>query len=313
MTVKKRVSLIIPVFNEEANILPLYERTGRVLAPLAERFDFELLFTDNHSHDKSFEILTALAAKDPRVKIIRFSKNFGYQHSIYTGYVSCHGDAAIQLDCDLQDPPGLIPDFLKKWEEGFQVVYGIRRSRQEGFFIQWLRKLFYRLVHFLSEEKLPPDAGDFRLVDRTLLEELKKIHDMSPYLRGTIAALGYRQIGIPYDRDKRFGGKTKFGFKEMVGLALDGILNHSIFPLRIASYVGLATSLLTLLGIILYFVGRVLFGKDWPAGFATTTVLLLFAITLNCIFFGIIGEYLGRIYKQVKQRPMVVVERTINL
>lgn len=312
MADKKTISIIIPVYNEELNILPLYERLEKVIKGLDDRYDFEILFTDNHSEDSSFEILRKLAGQDSRVKVLRFSKNFGYQHSIYTGYVSCKGDAAMQLDCDLQDPPELIPKFIKKWEDGHEVVYGIRRSRKEGFVITGLRKIFYRLLDRLSEESLPPDAGDFRLVDRCILNALKKIHDMSPYLRGTIASLGFRQTGIPYDRDERKYGKGKFRFGQLIQLALDGILNHSVFPLRIASLVGLVVSILTAFGILVYIAGRLFFKEYFPTGVATIIIFLLFSITLNSIFLGIIGEYLGRIYKQVKKRPLVFIEETVN-
>lgn len=309
---KKKISIVTPVLDEEKNIFPFYERVEKVTRGLPQ-YDWEYFFTDNHSTDKTFDCLKELAGRDRRVKVLRLAKNFGYQHSIHTGYVSASGDAAIQLDCDLQDPPELIPKFLEKWEEGSKVVYGIRTTRAEGRNLQATRKIFYRLLARLGEDRLPPDAGDFRLVDRALLNELKKIHDRHPYLRGTIAAMGFQQTGIPYAREGRKEGKTKFSLRSMVSLAVDGILNHSIFPLRLASLTGLCISFLTLIGILVYTVGKLLFYKDWPAGFATTAVLILFSITLNSIFLGIIGEYLGRIYQQVKIKPLVVVETALNL
>lgn len=309
---KRLISIIVPVYNEEKNIWPLYERLLPVFKKLEGRYYFELIFTDNHSEDKSFELLKDLAQKDPRIRVLRFSKNFGYQQSIYTGYVSAQGDAAIQLDCDLQDPPEMISTFLEKWEEGHQVVYGIRKTRKEGFLINRVRRIFYWLIDRLSADKLPRDAGDFRLVDRKILNELKEIHDMHPYLRGTIASFGFRQIGIPYDRDKRHSGVGKFRLGTMIQLALDGILNHSILPLRLASIVGLGISCLTIFGIGIYAVGRLFFSKYFPPGLATTFVLILFSITLNSIFLGIIGEYMGRIYQQVKRRPLVIIENRVN-
>ena len=309
---KKRISIVVPVFNEEENIQPLYDALVPVLDPLSEWYNFEIIFTDNHSTDCTFERLAGLAERDRRIRVFRFSRNFGFQRSILTGYLKAAGDAAVQIDCDLQDPPELIPEFLRLWAEGWDVVYGIRRSRQEGWWIQATRRVFYRLLDALSEDHLPYDAGDFRLVDRRILEELRQIEDYQPYLRGAIASLGFRQIGIPYDRRERARGGSKFSVADLVALALDGILNHSIVPLRISTYTGLIVSLLTFLGLTFYGVARLTFGRDWPAGFATTTSLLLLTLSLNALFLGILGEYLGRIYKQVKKRPLTIIERQID-
>ena len=174
------------------------------------------------------------------------------------------------------------------------------------------RRFFYRLIDSLSEDDLPLDAGDFRLLDRRVLDQLKKFEDYQPYLRGTVAALGFNQIGVPYQRAARTRGESKFSFRKLLGLALDGILNHSIVPLRIATYIGLAVSFFTLLAIAGYAVGRLLFGQNWPPGFASIIILILGSLSLNALFLGIIGEYLGRIYKQVKRRPLTVIEREID-
>ncbi len=309
---KKLITICVPVFNEEQNVEPLYQALLPVMAKLSGDYDFELLFTDNHSTDCTFQKLEQLAARDPRVRVIRFSRNFGFQRSIFTAYAHAVGDAAVQIDCDLQDPPSLILDFVRKWEQGYLVVYGIRSSRKEGALMNATRRFFYRVIDSLSEDELPLDAGDFRLLDRRVLDELKKFEDYQPYVRGTVAALGFDQIGIPYDRRERQRGESKFSFRELMGLALDGILNHSIVPLRIATYLGLAISLITFLGIVGYAIGRLLFGRDWPPGFATIIILILGSLSLNALFLGIIGEYLGRIYKQVKRRPLTIIEREIN-
>lgn len=309
---KRLLSIIVPVYNEESNVEIFYSTVIAVANTLSHKYDFEIVFTDNHSTDRTFEILTKIARQDKRVRVYRFSRNFGFQRSIFTGYVKAMGDAAIQLDCDLQDPPDLIPEFVRLWEEGFQVVYGIRRSRKESRLITSFRKFFYRLIDLLSEDKLPCDAGDFRLVDRRVLDELKKIEDYQPYLRGTIATLGFSQIGIHYDRAERIRGESKFSFRQLIGLAVDGILNHSILPLRISTYIGLAVSIFTFLGLVGYSIGRIFFGQNWPAGFATTTALILLSLSLNALFLGIIGEYLGRIYQQVKKRPFTIIEHEIN-
>ena len=310
--VKRLISICIPVFNEEQNVEPLYEALMPVIDQVSDRYDFEILFTDNHSEDKTFELIQLLASRDRRVRALRFSRNFGFQRSIFTAYMNASGDAAVQIDCDLQDPPTVILEFIRKWEEGYYVVYGVRTSRKERWWMTTTRKLFYRIIDSLSEDDLPLDAGDFRLIDRCVLNELRKIDDYQPYLRGTIAALGFQQIGIPYDRSERQHGESKFSFGELIGLALDGILNHSVVPLRIATYLGLTVSVTTLLGTIGYLMGRLVFGKNWPPGFASVIILLLSSLSLNALFLGIIGEYLGRIYHQIKRRPLTIVEREIN-
>jgi polyisoprenyl-phosphate glycosyltransferase len=309
---KKLISLVVPVLNEELNIQPFYEAIIPVIDSCSELYDFELIFTDNHSTDNTFEKLAQICKRDDRVRAIRFSRNFGYQKSILTGYFNANGDALIQLDCDLQDPPELIPEFLKFWEEGNAVVYGIRRTRRDNPLLHLARKLFYRLANYLSDDELPVDAGDFRLIDRKIVEVLRQMDDAQPYLRGTIAAVGFLQHGIPYDRRERERGTSNFNFKQLVSLALDGILNHSIVPLRLASFFGVIVSTLTLLSIVGYTAGKMFFGLDWPAGFTTLVVLILFGISINALFLGIIGEYLGRIYQQVKKKPLTIVEAELG-
>jgi dolichol-phosphate mannosyltransferase len=227
------VSLVVPVFNEEDNVMPFYADVRRVIDPLASRFDFEFVFTDNHSTDRTPEMLRELARTDPRIRAYRLSRNFGYQRSILTAYLKCSGDAAIQLDCDLQDPTDLIVQFLDRWQEGYDVVYGTRVSRLESWKWSLARKVFYWLVDFLSEDPIPLDAGDFRLVSRRVIEELRRIDDTRPYLRGTIATLGFSQLGIDYNRGARVRGASKFSIYDNVMLALDGIINQSVVPLRV--------------------------------------------------------------------------------
>lgn len=308
---RKCLTLLVPVYNEEANIGPLYDRVAPLLAQLEDRYETELLFTDNHSEDRTFSLLEALCARDARVRVLRFSRNFGFQRSILTGYLNARGDAVVQLDCDLQDPPELILDFVARWEEGYRVVYGVRRGRREGPVITWMRKAFYRLIDWLSETPLPVDAGDFRLVDRVVIEQLAQHNDYHPYLRGAIAAMGFDQIGVPYDRAERRRGESKFPLSALIRLAVDGILNHSVVPLRVATYTGLVVSVLTLLGLVGIVVGKLWYGKAWPAGFAFLAVLVLLSLSLNALFLGIVGEYLGRIYQQVKTRPITIVERRL--
>ncbi len=309
---RKLLSICIPVFNEAENIPLIVPAVDAALAPLKDCYDVEYVFTDNHSTDETFERLAELARRDGRVRVIRFSRNFGYQKSVLTGYLNARGDCAVQLDADLQDPPALIPELVAEWEKGARVAYGIRRSRKEGLFVTGLRKLFYRTINLLAEHPLPVDTGDFRLIDRCIIDVLARTPASSPYLRGEIARMGFAQTGIPYDRAKRQFGRSKFPLRAMMGLAIDGIISQSIVPLRLATYTGLVMSLLTFLAIIGYVVTRVFFDVDWPPGFTTITVLVLLSISLNALFLGIIGEYLARIYRQVSSHHTVIEEQRLG-
>ncbi len=311
MKARKLVSIIVPVLNEEQNIKLFYEVLSDELNKLNDIYDFEILFTDNHSDDSTFDLLRELNLKDNRVRAYRFSRNYGYQHSILTGYQKSSGEAVIQLDCDLQDPPSLIPVFLNLWESGYKVVYGVRKKRQENVIMNYSRKVFYRLINWLSEDDLPVDAGDFRLVDKKITEILRNNNDVQPYLRGAIASMGFDQIGVEYDRSKRVNGETKFTFSSLINMALDGILNHSTIPLRISSMIGIIIGLLTFIVILGFLIGKLMYGMDWPAGFATIVILLLLTLSVNAIFLGIMGEYIGRIYKQSKG-IRVIVEDSIK-
>ncbi len=311
-SLRRLITVIVPVFNEEGNVEPLYQAVNSTFAAVADEFDWEFVFTDNHSSDATIAELVRLATTDERVRVFRFSRNVGFQRSILAAYRKARGDVVVQIDCDLQDPPELIVQFLEEWKRGYDVVYGIRRSRREGFFITSARRVFYRLIDALSEDDLPHDAGDFRLVDRAVVDALTGIDDAKPYLRGTLASLGFEQLGIPYDREARTIGESKFSLFDLWGLALDGILSHSIVPLRLATYTGLLLAITTVIGSLGYIVGRVFFGQDWPAGFATTTALLLLSLSVNSVFLGIIGEYLGRIFLQVRARPQAVIEYAVD-
>jgi glycosyltransferase involved in cell wall biosynthesis len=309
---KPLISIVVPVYNEELNVVPFYETVSGVMDHLAGSFRFEFVFTDNHSSDRTFELLNQLAGKDHRIRAYRFSKNFGFQRSIMTGYSAARGDAAIQLDCDLQDPPQLIETFLREWQKGADVVYGIRVKRKEGWSITTARSLFYRLIDKLSEDRIPVDAGDFRLVSRRIIEILRGMDDAQPYLRGSIASLGFHQVGIPYERNARERGESKFPISKLVSLAIDGILNHSVVPLRLSTYFGLIISFITLMGILGYSLVKILTHAQWPAGFATLAALILASISINAMLLGIIGEYLGRIYQQGRRRPLTIVQDAID-
>jgi len=220
------------------------------------------------------------------------------------------GDAAIEMDCDLQDNPSLIRDFLRLWEQGYHVVYGIRRSRKEGAAITFLRRVFYWLVDKLSDYHLPQGAGDFRLIDRRIIEELRKVRDPNIYLRGRIAMLGFKQAGIEYDRDERKRGESKFKLHHNVQLAMDAITSHSAIPLRLATYFGFTVTCLAALGFPIYLAMYFTARTSWPPGFATLLFFSLGALGIFSLFLGIIGEYLARLYEHVKMLPEPIVERS---
>jgi polyisoprenyl-phosphate glycosyltransferase len=310
--VRKLLSIVVPVYNEEDNVDILYQTVIDSLAGEAGRYDLEFVFTDNHSSDDTFPKLSALAKRDPRVRVYRFSRNFGYQLSIFTGYSMARGDLAVQLDADLQDPPKLIIEFLRLWEQGYPVVYGIRRERKEGWFINSTRRFFYWLVDALSNDHLPRDAGDFRLIDRRIIDELKRIRDPNIYIRGRIATMGFRQIGFHYSRDERLRGVTKFSIGAMFSLALDGITSHSVLPLRIATLLGVVAMVVAGMMTVGYSVARFAIGSSWPPGFTTLTVLLTLSIGINGLLLGVIGEYLARIYQQLKLSPRVIIESSVS-
>ncbi|MBR1003979.1 glycosyltransferase involved in cell wall biosynthesis [Bradyrhizobium japonicum] len=309
---RRLISLVMPVYNEEANLDRAYAALTAVFKEFPQ-YDLEFVFTDNHSEDRTFERLAALAKADSRVKAIRFTRNYGFQRSLLTAYRHASGDAAIQIDCDLQDPPELIPQFIALWEQGYDVVVGLRRRRQEPRLLTLGRRAFYALLSRISDDQVTRDAGDFRLVDRSVINRLSALNDFNPYVRGVVSLLASRETGIPYDRVQRIHGRSKFPLRKLVGFALDGILGHSVLPLRLASYAGLTISLVIFVLGLFYVFGALAFGRSWPSGFATIVVVTLFGISLNAIFLGIIGEYVSRIYQQVRFRPLVVVESVLNI
>jgi glycosyltransferase involved in cell wall biosynthesis len=304
----KLISIVVPVLNEDKNVKRFYTALLKVITTLEKKYLFEILFTDNHSEDDTFKKIQELKKNDNRVRVIRFSKNFGYQKSILIGYLRSKGDAVVQIDCDLQDPPLMIKEFIKYWEQGYDVVYGIRITRKESIILKGVRKLFYRFINMISDDNLPLDAGDFRLVDKKIISNLSNCYDQSPYIRGLISSMGYNQIGIPYNRDERIYGESKFRISQLANLAVDGILNHSVVPLRISLWLGLILSLASFLLVIYYMFCKIFLGVSWPSGFASIAVISLFGIGITSLFLGVIGEYVGRIYRQVKYMPIVFFE-----
>jgi dolichol-phosphate mannosyltransferase len=312
VTVLKRlVTVSVPVLNEADNIEPLLERL-RAVAQTYQRYDFEFLFTDNASTDATFERLASQARSDDRIRVIRFTRNFGFQISILTNYLNARGDAAIQIDADLQDPPELFGEFLAAWEQGYKVVYGIRRSRPENPILSAARKLFYRALAKLSAVELPVDAGDFRLIDRAVIEDLRNVEDEAPYIRGAIAHLGYRQIGIPYDRAERQRGRSKFHLLSLIRLAVDGVCGQSTKPLELITLLGTVLSILSFLAALFYFAWYLLVVRKPPQGFTTLVILILLSTSIQTAFIGLLGEYIGRIFKNTRHIPAPIIDQRIE-
>lgn len=305
------ISFCIPVYNEEGNIRRLVNRL-QATAEANRDYDFEFVFTDNASEDDTYLLLKAEATSDTRIRVLRFSRNFGFQRSILTNFLNARGEAAMQIDADLQDPPELIGEFLRYWNQGYKVVYGVRRSRPEPWLLAQARKRYYRLVQWLSETDIPRDAGDFRLIDRQIIDQLSLMRDSSPYLRGYIAGLGYPQIGVAYDRDARTAGVSKFRLPALLKLAIDGICSQSTVPLRMITVLGFLICTASLIGILGYMILWLLNYSTLPAGFTTLILLTLLSLGLNAVFIGIIGEYVGRIYDNVRGHPMTIIESRIE-
>ncbi|MCB0327755.1 MAG: glycosyltransferase family 2 protein [Bdellovibrionales bacterium] len=305
---KHLVSIVVPLKNEVDNVERAYKEFQKLYEQVKDTLDFEYVFVDDGSTDESFSKLCELVDRDSKVSVIKLSKNYGFQRALFAGYTHAKGDAAVEIDCDLQDPPKLILEFIKKWQEGYKIVYGIRKKRKEGPVITFARKVFYRLIRVISDSDLPKDAGDFMLIDRSILNLLKKANASNIYIRGLIFSFGFRRIGIEYEREARLAGKSKFGFFPLLALAVDGIVSQSILPLRIASFVGFSVTVLSVLAGLGYFLQRILDPSSSPTGWTSLALLVLISIGINSLFLGIIGEYVARTYRQTHHVQTVNVD-----
>lgn len=305
------ITISIPVFNEFENIDRLIARLESVFAT-EPGYRFEILFTDNDSTDGTFEKLAEKAKDNPHIRALKFSRNFGFQKSILTNYLEARGVAAIQIDADLQDPPELISGFLREWEKGYKVVYGIRKRRRENPVIHLLRRTYYKVVAYLSHVPLPTDAGDFRLIDRVIIEHLRRIDEQTPYLRGLIASLGYPQTGISYDREQRTAGRSKFRMLQLIELGIDGITAQSTRPLRLITMVGVLLCVLMVPFFLYYLLVPFVVSAQVPSGFTTIVLLLIFLIGFNALLMGVIGEYIGRIFNNTRSLPITIVEQRVE-
>jgi glycosyltransferase involved in cell wall biosynthesis len=298
-------SIIAPIFNEFENIPELYRRLRDVMSSLPGTW--ELILVDDGSTDGSTDAIRALAQQDKHVRPVIFARNFGHQPAITAGWDFARGQAIIIMDADLQDPPEIIPDLIARWREGYEVVYAVRAEREgETWFKKTTAALFYRIVRRITDVKIPMDAGDFRLMDRKVVDVLKTMHEKHRFPRGMSAWVGFRQIGVPYKRATRFSGSTKYPFNKMFKLALNAITGFSYFPLQLATYFGFFSAGLAIIAIPVVIVMR-LIGNGAFLGQATTLLAVLFLGGVQLISLGMLGEYLGRIYDEVKNRPLYIV------
>ena len=307
---RQLLSVVVPVFNEIEGVDAFYRRTKAVLDGLPD-LDHEFVFVDDGSSDGSLERLTEFSNRDATVRVIKFSRNFGHQIAITAGIDHAHGDAIIVIDADLQDPPETIRDFVDKWREGYDVVFGVRSGRDgETRGKLWTASLFYRLLRRSTNVEIPADVGDFRLMSRRSAKVLRGMREKDRFVRGLVSWMGYEQAGVPYHRDARHAGETKYPYRKMVKFALDGITSFSSAPLKLASWMGYLASGLAFLYLASVFVQKALGATI--QGWATIMVALLFLGGVQLICLGIIGEYIGRIFNEIKGRPMYVVEEIIE-
>ncbi len=299
------LSLVVPIWNEEEVIPELYRRVSEIMDSTRE--SWELICINDGSRDRSLELLLALRDKDPRIKIIDFSRNFGHQIAITAGSDFAEGDAVIIMDADLQDPPEVILRLIDQWRAGYEVVYAVRSTRQgETKFKLWTASLFYRMLQRITDVHIPLDTGDFRLMDRRVVVAMRRLREQHRFMRGLSSWVGFKQIGVEYERAERFAGETKYPLRKMIRLARVAITSFSYLPLQLATYVGFVLALVSLIGIVLTVILR-LSGNYFFLGQATTLVSVLLLGGVQLIFLGIIGEYLGRIYDEVKNRPLYIV------
>jgi dolichol-phosphate mannosyltransferase len=304
------LSIIVPVFNEQEVLPTFYSRLCAVLGTMP--CQAEILFVDDGSRDGTAALLESLAARDERVKVLRFTRNFGHQAALTAGLDHCSGDAAVLIDADLQDPPELIPAFHARWREGFQVVFGRRRRLEEGFLKRTVYHLFYQALRLLASIDIPLDSGDFSLLDREVVQRLRALPERTRFLRGLRSWIGLRQSGIEYERPVRQGGESKYSVAGLFKLAFDGIVSFSTLPLKAALLLGLIVSAGGFAGILLLVYLRLAHAFDLP-GWTSLMVVVLFLGGIQLTTIGIVGEYIARIYEEVKFRPVYLVERSIGI
>lgn len=303
------LSVVLPCHNEQGVLPALVERLSAVLRQVVE--SHEIIFVDDASTDGTSEALDALCERDPSIRVLHLSRNFGQQAALSAGLDAAGGDAVVLMDCDLQDPPEVIESLVARWREGYQVAYAVRRRRKEGALKRAAYALFYRSLVLISEIELPLDAGDFCLLDRQVIEGMRAMPERQRFVRGLRSWVGFRQVGVEYERQARYAGEPKYTLRKLVRLALAGYVGFSTAPLRLASLLGFLASCLGLLLVVWAVMGRIL-GSDLPRGWASTLAIVLLLGGAQLLVLGVMGEYLGRMYDEVRARPTYIVSRRVG-
>lgn len=306
---RPEISVVIPVYNEAENLPALYARLSKVLQDIG--MDYEIVFIDDGSRDTSLEYLQRLASQDTHIIVVELARNFGHQVAISAGLDHTRGNAVIVMDADLQDPPEVLPQFIARWQEGYDVVYAIREQRKEVWFKRTAYAVFYRILQRVANIEIPLDAGDFCIMDRRMVDLLAGMPERNRFVRGIRSWIGLKQVGLTYERHARHAGRPKYTFSRLVYLALDGLVSFSYLPLRVITMLGFGVSLLSILMAIFYAIKKLTVGLN-PPGFATIVVSIFFLAGMQLITIGVIGEYVGRIFEEVKRRPLYVVRRVVE-
>ncbi len=312
MSARPIYSIVAPVYNEVGNLRRFYREVVAALEP--PEADWELIFVNDGSSDGSHELMLELAAQDGRVRVISFARNFGHQIAVTAGVDYASGDAIILIDADLQDPPAVIPRLIAKWKDGYEVVYAVRAQRKgESFWKRISAKIFYRLIHRITDINIPVDTGDFRLMDARVARVLQQMREHHRFIRGMTSWVGYKQTGVEYAREQRVWGETKYPLGKMIAFALDAVTSFSFFPLQIMIYISFILALLSLLVGLVISVLRLTMGEEFFGGQATTIVLLLLLSSFQLFFLFVIGQYVARTYDESRDRPLYVIASTVGL
>ncbi|QWG58880.1 glycosyltransferase [Bacillus mycoides] len=308
---EKLISVVVPMYFEEEVAQECYNRLKSVM--LQNNINYEFVFVNDGSTDRTMEILSEISANDYRTKVVNFARNFGHQIAVTAGIAAAKGDAIVIIDADLQDPPEVIPELIAKWEEGYEVVYAKRKQRKgETWFKLLTAKYFYKALNYMSDIDIPKDTGDFRIIDRKVADVFNQMTERNRFIRGMMSWVGFRQTYVEYERDERFAGETKYPLKKMIKFASDGIIAFSTKPLRIVMSLGLLSVLISII-VLLYTITVKIIGNDTQTGWASIMVAITFFSGIQLLGLGIVGQYIARIYDESKNRPIYIVKETINI
>jgi glycosyltransferase involved in cell wall biosynthesis len=306
----KKISIVSPCFNEVDNIPELYKRITDTLS--TQEYDYEIILADNASTDGSRALIRKLCTEDSRVKAIFNAGNFGQIRSPYNALLSASGDAVVMMCADLQEPPEVIHEFIREWESGAKIVCGVKPKSKESPFMFFIRHCYYKLIKAISETPQIENFTGFGLYDRCVLDALKKFNEPYPYIRGLVAEIGFKRVEVNYEQQKRLHGKTKNNFFSLYDYAMTGFVNHTKLPLRLSAFIGFTLAVLSLTAALVYFIYKLAFWDDFSVGLAPLVIGLFFFSSVQLIFIGVIGEYIGAIWTQVKNKPLVIEEERIN-